>query len=48
MGQMCVLGDYLMDTGKLVMVTQVRNKLSKENLKNVEQRIKHQLEEYDS
>ena len=36
MGQTCVLGGYLMDIGKLVMVTQVRIKWSEENLKDVE------------
>jgi hypothetical protein len=41
MGQMCVLGCYLMDIGKLVMVTQLRIKWSKENLKDVEERMKH-------
>ena len=40
MGQTCVLGGYLMDIGKLVMVTQVRIKWSKENLKDVEERKK--------
>ena len=47
MGQICVLGGYLMDIGKLVMVTQVRVKWSKVNLKYLEERIKHTLEEYD-
>jgi hypothetical protein len=36
MGQMCVLGRYLMDIGKLVMVTQIRIKWSKENLRDEE------------
>ena len=40
MGQMCVLGGYLMDIGKMVMVTQFRIKWSKENLKDVEERMK--------
>ena len=43
MGQMCVLGCYLMDIGKLVMVTQIRIKWSKENLKDIEEMIKHLL-----
>ena len=34
---------YLMDIGKLVMVTQVRIKWSKENLKDIEEMIKHLL-----
>jgi hypothetical protein len=45
MGQTCVLGGYLMDIGKLVMVTQLRIKWSKENLKSIEERIKHPHEE---
>ena len=40
MGQTCVLGGYLMDIGKLVMVTKFRIKWSKENLKDVEERKK--------
>lgn len=47
MGQMCVLGGYLMDIGKMVMVTQFRIKWSKENLKDVEEKMKHPHEEYD-
>ena len=47
MGQMCVLGGYLMEIGELVMVTQVRIKWSKENLNDVEEIIKHPHEEYD-
>ena len=45
MGQMCVLGGYLMDIGKLVMVTQVRIKWSKEYLNDEEERIKYSHEE---
>ena len=47
MGQISVFGGYLMDIRKLVMVTQVRIKWSKVNLKYLEERIKHPHEEYD-
>jgi hypothetical protein len=47
MGQVCVFGGYLMDKGKLVMVPQVRIKWSKENLQDVEERMKHPHEGYD-